>query len=124
RRAMAVTGLEDGLADLLAELWATPVTITGLRRLTGGASRQIWAFDAVRASGAVSECVLRRDPPGHGDADRMRGEVACLRAAHAAGVPVPAVLASGDDAPGIDAPFLLMNRVGGESIPRKLQRNS
>jgi aminoglycoside phosphotransferase (APT) family kinase protein len=53
----------------------------------------------------------------------MRAEAACLRAAAAAGVPVPDVLAAGDFAPGIDAPYLLMNRLDGESIPRKLQRN-
>ena len=41
----------------------------------------------------------------------------------AAGVPVPDVLAHGDDAPGIDAPFLLMNRVPGEALPRRIQRD-
>lgn len=121
-RVSTAPSLSDGLVSLLEALWDMPVTVTGLRRLTGGASRQIWSFDAVRPSGAVSELVLRRDPPGHGDAPRMRGELACLRAAHSAGVPVPAVLAAGDDSPGINAPFLLMTRVTGETIPRKLHR--
>lgn len=106
--------LRDGVAMLLGRPTGEP------RRLTGGASRETWAIPAVDGGPGA---VLRRDPPGHGDPARMRAEAACLRAAAAAGVPVPALLAAGDDAPGIGAPFLLMDHVPGESIPRKLQRD-
>lgn len=115
--------LADGIADVLSAARGETVTVADVHRLTGGASRQVWSVEAHASDGSPLPVVLRRDPPGHGDADRMRAEAACLRAAAAAGVPVPQVLAAGDTAPGIDAPYLLMNRVDGESIPRKLQRD-
>lgn len=111
-----------GIAEILSAHWGAAVSVTNLRRLTGGASRQIWSFDAVHSEG-TGGYVLRRDPPGHGDAPRMRAEAACLRAARAAGVPVPEVVVAADTAPGLDAPFLIMERLPGESIPRKIQRN-
>ncbi|MFD6857227.1 phosphotransferase family protein [Rhodococcus sp. NPDC060090] len=112
-----------GIAAVLSTHWGTAVSVADLRRLTGGASRQIWSFDVVRDDGTLSGYVLRRDPPGHGDAPRMRAEAACLRAARDAGVPVPGVVVAADTAPGLDAPFLVMERVPGESIPRKIQRD-
>jgi aminoglycoside phosphotransferase (APT) family kinase protein len=44
-----------------------------------------------------------------------------LEAAHAAGVPVPRMHAMGDGS--LDAPFFLMERIEGETIPRKLLRD-
>jgi hypothetical protein len=41
-----------------------PVAIKGLTRLSGGASRETWAFDAIRPDGSATELVLRRDPVG------------------------------------------------------------
>lgn len=114
--------LADGVRSLLNDIFGTAITDIGLRQFTGGASRQVYAVEA--RDGSAVRAVLRRDPPGHGDAARMRAEAACLRAAGASGVPVPAVLADGATAPGIDAPYLLMELVDGESIPRKLQRDS
>ncbi|MDF3319962.1 phosphotransferase family protein [Rhodococcus sp. C3V] len=120
----AASSLSDGIRVALSDSFGDEITVGDPRQLTGGASRQIWAVDVRGVDGQSQDVVLRRDPPGHGDADRMRAEVACLRAAAAAGVPVPTVLASGDAAPGIDAPYLVMDMVVGESIPRKLQRDS
>ncbi|MFI2229432.1 phosphotransferase [Nocardia testacea] len=125
---MAVTTppatLAEGVRAVLAAATGTELADVRVRRLTGGASREIYAVRATDRAGRESTAVLRRDPPGRGEADRMRAEVACLRAAAAAGVPVPEVIACGDTAPGIDAPYLVMNTVPGESIPRKLQRDS
>ncbi|WP_338050732.1 phosphotransferase family protein [Rhodococcus pseudokoreensis] len=119
----APVALADGIRAVLTAAYGTDATVGEPRQLTGGASRQVWAVDADGPDGQPRPVVLRRDPPGHGDAARMRAEVACLRATAAAGVPVPTVLASGDTAPGIDAPYLIMNKVEGESLPRKLQRD-
>ncbi|MEE2034918.1 phosphotransferase family protein [Rhodococcus sp. CC-R104] len=119
--AGAVTA--QALAEVLAGQGSTAVSVTELRRLTGGASRQIFSFDAVRGDGTRSAYVLRRDPSGHGDAPRMRAEAACLRAARAAGVPVPRVVSAADTAPGLDSPFLIMERLPGESIPRRILRD-
>ncbi len=115
--------LDEGVCAILGAATGKTVTEVSLRQFTGGASRQVYAIEARDEAGDPVPAVLRRDPPGHGDALRMRAEAACLRAAAAAGVPVPAVLAAGDTAPGIDAPYLLMERVAGESIPPKLQRD-
>ncbi|MHA4853416.1 phosphotransferase family protein [Rhodococcus sp. MSC1_016] len=117
------TTLADGIGSVLTAAYGTGTTVGEPRQLTGGASRQVWLVDAESPDGHPLPVVLRRDPPGHGDAARMRAEVACLRATASAGVPVPTVLASGDTAPGIDAPYLLMNKVEGESFPRTLQRD-
>ncbi|WP_280423662.1 phosphotransferase family protein [Nocardia carnea] len=124
---MAVTSPADTLAAgvraVLAAATGTELTGAEVRRLTGGASREIYAVRATDSAGREISAVLRRDPPGRGEIARMRAEVACLRAAAAAGVPVPEVLASGDTAPGIDAPYLVMNTVPGEALPRRLQRD-
>ncbi|MEV5652828.1 phosphotransferase family protein [Nocardia sp. NPDC052254] len=114
---------EDGVRAILGAVTGQAVSDIALRQFTGGASRQVYAIDARGETDEPLRAVLRRDPPGHGDALRMRAEAACLRAAATAGVPVPAVFAAADDAAGIDAPYLLMERVDGESIPRQLQRN-
>jgi aminoglycoside phosphotransferase (APT) family kinase protein len=115
--------LADGVRAVLSEATGTVLVAAEMRRLTGGASREVYAVGATDRTGKQFAAVLRRDPPGHGDIGRMRAEAACLRAAAAAGVPVPEVLACGDTAPGIDAPYLLMNLIDGESLPRKIQRD-
>ncbi|MQY25318.1 phosphotransferase family protein [Nocardia aurantia] len=119
----AATGLADGVGAVLGAALGATLTEVRARQLTGGASRQVYAITARDDTGAARQAILRRDPPGHGDARRMRAEAACLRAAATVGVPVPGVLGNGDTAPGIDAPYLLMELVDGESIPRKLQRD-
>jgi aminoglycoside phosphotransferase (APT) family kinase protein len=104
---------------------ARAVRVEGLRRLTGGASRQTWSFDAVieRGAGApeVVPLILRRDlAPG---ASHMAQAVECrlLAAVHAAGVPIPRVHREGDDSLGV--PFFLMERVEGETIARRILRD-
>src|SRR4051812_37382341 len=83
-------GGAGGLADEIAARLGGEVT--GLTRLLGGASRETWSF---RLDGRP--LVLRRDPPGALRGGTMRREAALLRAAAAAGVPVPAVVEDGDD---------------------------
>jgi len=117
-------GLETALQDLLAQTLGDPaLRVTPLQRLSGGASRQTWSFDAVRADGAAVPCILRRDPPGVSRPGAMVREAAVLRAAEAAGVPVPRVIADGDGAEPLGAPFIVMERVEGETIPRRILRD-
>jgi aminoglycoside phosphotransferase (APT) family kinase protein len=90
--------------------------VADLRRLPGGASRETWSFTADGAP-----LVVRRDPPGQVDAAAMAREAGLLASAADAGVPVPRLVAHGDDLDG--APFLIMEKLDGETIPRKLLRD-
>src|SRR5579859_983517 len=95
RMAEGSTGLEDALARLLR------ADVAGRRRLPGGASRETWSFTA-----GGEPLIVRRDPPGRIDAAAMAREAALLASAAGAGVPVPRLVAHGDDLDG--TPFLVM----------------
>jgi aminoglycoside phosphotransferase (APT) family kinase protein len=104
-------------------------TVHDLRRLSGGASRITSAFELeYEDDGGTS----RRRPlivqTDRGDAGAREGRVpmerALLGAATAAGVPVPAVVASGDgEQDGVGAAWLVVERLEGETIPRKILRD-
>jgi aminoglycoside phosphotransferase (APT) family kinase protein len=113
---------DQPLAAAVARHLGQPVAIDALRRLSGGASRETWAFDAVAADGTRHELVLRRDPGAAvGMSDRSL-EFALLAAAHAAGVAAPRVwfLLQTDD--GLGSGFV-MERIDGETIPRRILRD-
>jgi len=112
----------DTLIAALGRELGPGVTIDGLRRLSGGASRETWSFDAVEPNGTLHPLVLRRDPGTNiGQSDRST-EYALLVAAGAAGVAVPRVrllLAPGDDL----GQGFVMDRIEGETIPRRILRD-
>jgi aminoglycoside phosphotransferase (APT) family kinase protein len=116
-----VTG--DELERALAGVVGAPVT--GMTRLSGGASRETWAFDVLGSDGSRRPLILRRDPPGvtRAGGDGMGLETRALAAAAARGVPVPAVVASGEDTAVLGAAFIIMERIEGETIPRKILRD-
>lgn len=119
--------LETRLGAFIARaLDDAPVTIRGLRKLAGGASREIWAFELVDGrDGDVRRLVLRADPGKTSIAQSDRAqEFRVLRAAHAAGVPVPAVHWMSDDHDALGAPFFVMDHVEGETIARRLLRDA
>ncbi len=95
-------------------------TVTGLRRLSGGASRETWSFVL-----DGRPLILRRDPPG---APRTSGgmllEADLFRAAAGAGVPVPELIDASADLSLVGAAFLVMAHVEGETIPRKILRDA
>jgi aminoglycoside phosphotransferase (APT) family kinase protein len=97
------------------------VEIEGLRRLSGGASRETWSFDAVTAAGDRTPLVLRRDPPGPRRVG-MALEARVLVVAASGGVPVPELLASSEDPGVLGSPFIIMSRIEGETIPRRILR--
>jgi aminoglycoside phosphotransferase (APT) family kinase protein len=121
------TGLAESLASALG-----PVTIEGLRRLTGGASRETWSFDARTAEGNRHALVLRQDFPGgatqnpdvlagRADALDRAGEYALLDALHTKGVPVPRPVALPTG--GTLTSCFIMERVEGEARPHVLVRD-
>jgi aminoglycoside phosphotransferase (APT) family kinase protein len=117
-------GAGAGLAPALAgALGLEAVAVTGLVRLSGGASRETWAFDA-----GGRPLILQRDRPGGRHAAGMATEAALLRAAAAEGVPVPAVVATDGDGGGrrggeLGPSWMVVERVAGETIPRKILRD-
>jgi aminoglycoside phosphotransferase (APT) family kinase protein len=113
---------QTGLARALRP-WTGPATIEGLTPMPGGASREIWAFDAVGADGSTTELVLRRDPPGRpGEPGAIDREARALRLAAAAGLRVPEVLVV-SDGPGLGTAGMVMRRVRGEAIARRILRD-
>src|SRR3546814_18045332 len=88
---MGVDELERSLAALLAADGKTE--IVGLRRLSGGASRETWSFDAV-ADGEGRGLILQRLRPGVTESRSgipMSVEAEALRSAGDHGVPVARV---------------------------------
>jgi aminoglycoside phosphotransferase (APT) family kinase protein len=110
------------LARVIARFVEGPVEVGGLRRYSGGASRETWAVDATDAHGGRHELVLRRDPATQSSAENRATEYALLSAAGAGGVPVPRVRALLAENDGLGAGFL-MDRVAGETIPRRILRD-
>jgi aminoglycoside phosphotransferase (APT) family kinase protein len=115
--------LADLLAARLTEVLGQPAGVADLRRLTGGASRETWAFTALPGQGAPRRLVLRRDPPGTGRPEGMAVEARVLAVAARAGVAVPPLVDAGTDPAVVGSPYLIMDHVDGETIARKLLRD-
>jgi len=110
------------LASAVTKHLDAPVEIHDLHRRSGGASRETWSFDALEANGTRHALVLRRDPGLHvGQSDRST-EYEVLAAVHAARVLSPRPFALLDTDDGLGAGFL-MERVEGETIPRRILRD-
>ncbi|OWY61513.1 hypothetical protein B7486_63395, partial [cyanobacterium TDX16] len=116
--------LADALQPALAAALGEPaLEVAELTRLSGGASRETWGFTLVGADGARRALVLQRERPGGvRTGGGMAVEADLIRSAGARGVPVPEVLAAGDD-DGMGAPWLVAARIDGETIPRRILRD-
>ncbi len=111
------------LARALGRWVGRGATIEGLTRLSGGASQETGSFDAVAPDGTRTGLVLRRETPGRprepGALDR---EAAAVTRAYQAGLPVPELLLIAD-APGVGPAGMVMRRVEGETIARRILRD-
>src|SRR5205823_753421 len=90
--------------------------VRNVRRLSAGASRAMWAVDAVGPDGTEQHLIVRTDPRGASRPTPPVPEGALLRAAAEAGVPVPRIVAEDDE-------HLVVERIAGETIPRKILRD-
>jgi aminoglycoside phosphotransferase (APT) family kinase protein len=128
-RADIVAAVTSGAPDLVAlarvigRFVGEIVEVSGLRRCSGGASRETWALDATDAHGRVHELILRRDPESQANAENRATEYAVIAAADLGGVPVPRVRALLGPDDELGAGFL-MDRVDGETIPRRILRDA
>ena len=111
------------LSEVLAEAYGPGTEITGLRRGGGGASRVTCSFDAVTRAGERHPLILRLTTPGVSAGTSLLHEAALMRAAAAAGVPTPEVIAAGDAGGPLSAEFVVMARIEGETIPRRVLRS-
>ena len=113
-----------GLQALAGNLARRGCQVSGLRRLSGGASQQTWAFELVTADGDIP-LILRRAPPLQGERDvgsaGLATEAALIDAARAVGVPAPAVRHVLQPADGIGKGFV-MDRIAGETLGRRIVR--
>jgi aminoglycoside phosphotransferase (APT) family kinase protein len=106
------------LEDALSKLGLGPVS--GLRRLSGGASQETWAFKA-----GERDLILRRKPGGltmSGNAIGLENEAALIQAAERQGAPVPAVVHVCAPDEGLGEAYV-MERVEGETLGRRIVRD-
>jgi len=109
---------------LSARLGVPDVSVSGLYRIPGGASRETWSFDAHwRDNGrdASRGVVLRRDPDASLLVTDRDVEFRVMQAVAAHGVPVPAMCWLETDGAWLDRPFFVMERIDGcETSPSKV----
>jgi aminoglycoside phosphotransferase (APT) family kinase protein len=96
--------------------------VEDLHRLPAGASRHTWSFDLVGSDSPREGLILRLDSPGAFEADAMEREAALMRAAGGAGVPSPRILFSDDTGEALGTACVVMSRVDGETVPRRILR--
>ena len=97
--------------------------VVELERLSGGASRDTWAFSLVDGL-ARRELILQRARPGGiRTGVGMSGEAELVRAAGDAGVPVPGVVAWSTEPDAVGEAWAVTERLEGETIPRRILRS-
>jgi len=98
-------------------------SVIDLQRLSGGASRITSAFDLEAGDGSTRPMILQEER-SHGlvPGGRVSIEARLLRAADDLDVPVPQVVAAGVE-DGLDPGWMVVERIEGETIPRKLLRD-
>lgn len=132
--------VEQQTADLRAQLqsaaaahWGCPVRIEDLRKISAGASREVWAFEAAVPDAAALQLIVKRDPIDPATLRGVRGvdafagidrntEGALIRLVGEAGVLAPRVhffLPAGQAA----SPGFAMTRIEGETLGRHIVRD-
>lgn len=117
--------LQRRIESFIAKRAGAPARVSGLRRLTGGASRETWALDATVARDSGNEVlplIMQRDARGKAPGMSRSLEFALLRAAHGAGVLAPEPLWLSDGEIG-EGQALFVRRIEGETLPRRLLRD-
>jgi aminoglycoside phosphotransferase (APT) family kinase protein len=104
--------LAERLSVYLTRTSGIATAVEGLARISGGASRETYRFDAV-AAGERRGLILRRDPPGSLiDTDR-RLEFLAIRSFAGKEVAAPEALILETEGAELERPFFIMSRVDG-----------
>ncbi|CAN5881153.1 hypothetical protein BH23ACT2_BH23ACT2_24170 [soil metagenome] len=122
------TELTAGLAALLGAgpgEEPTEVRIEQLRRLSGGASRETWSFQAVDGTGTPRPLILQRARPGIAtmSGPSMAVEDRLLDAAEQAGVPVPSVVVDVATASAVLGDARVTAHIDGEALGPRIVRD-
>ncbi len=108
----------DAVREVVAGALSEPLESVGVDsavRLSGGASRLTW--EVTTTSGPP--VIVQQERPGSAGANlAMSTQSELLRCAAANGVPVPAVLGEGGET---GSEFVVLAKVAGESLPRRIQ---
>jgi aminoglycoside phosphotransferase (APT) family kinase protein len=104
--------LAERLAAYLTRTCGVPTAVENLARVSGGARRETYRFDAVTA-GERRGCILRRDPPGSLIETDRRLEFLAIASFAGKGVAAPRVLALDEQGAELERPFFIMRRVEG-----------
>ena len=117
--------MEALLGRCVASWYPGATGVINAIRLSGGASHETWSFDIEHPGGNVG-AILRRAPQGYGAAPAraagLNAEAILMQRAYDAGVPSPRVLHVLQPDEGLGTGFI-MERVEGETIPRKILRD-
>ncbi len=119
--------IETALGDWAKATFGPHGAVSGLQRLSGGASQETWAFE-VHAGNDENRLILRRAPGGvsvarSSEAIGLGIEAKLLERAALAGVPVPpveGVFAAGSDM----GEAFIMRRIAGETLGRRILRDA
>jgi aminoglycoside phosphotransferase (APT) family kinase protein len=115
--------LRERLASACARHLGGAGTVEDLERRSGGASQETWSFDFVSESRRRLPLILRRNVRSQLQNLRAPTEFAIVTAAREGGVPVPTALCLLDEEDGIGEGYV-MERVEGETIPRRILREA
>lgn len=103
--------LTERLEAYLSRIWSTPVAVSDLSRIPGGASRETYRFNAM-TDGEARPLILRRDPPGSLIETDRNLEYLAFESFHGA-LPVPRPVAMEPGGAELERPFFIMERVDG-----------
>lgn len=111
-------GLREVLKPTLGEC-----EIVGLTRLSAGASRETWSFDAV-ADDSVNQFIMQRARGGAAHTGQCSAEAAVLAYARRGGVTVPEIVLAEAAPNALGRDYTIARRLDGESIPRRILRDA
>ncbi|HZZ34325.1 MAG TPA: phosphotransferase family protein [Caulobacteraceae bacterium] len=118
-----MTEFEELLGEMARRRLGAP-GITGLRRVTAGATQEVWQF-SIDKDGAEEKLILRRAPGGTRVSENAIGlatEAALIEAAAKVGAPVPPVRHVLTDEDGLGHGFI-MGFVEGETLGGRIARH-
>jgi aminoglycoside phosphotransferase (APT) family kinase protein len=104
--------LAERLSAYLTRTRGEATAVEDLARISGGASRETYRFDAVTKTDR-SGCILRRDPPGSLIETDRRLEFLAIQSFAGKGVAAPEAIVLEEEGAELERPFFIMGRVDG-----------